>query len=59
MSIKVRENQKGQQRMHNPGTRVALGTRRKERTIQGHWQHWAQDVKNGQSRDTGSIGHKM
>ena len=30
-----------------------------EWTIKRHWQHWAHNrpIKNGQSRDTGNIGH--
>ena len=51
--------------MDNPETQATLGTRQRrdnqEWTIQRHRQHWALDregtIKNGQSRDTGNIGH--
>jgi hypothetical protein len=57
--------QKGPSRMDNPETQATLGTRHRrgnqEWTIQRHRQHWALDtegeIKNGQSRDTDSIGH--
>ena len=57
--------QKGQSRMDNPETQAKLGTRHRrgnqEWTIQRHRQHLALDtereIKNGQSRDTDSIGH--
>ena len=52
-------------RIDNPETQAKLGTRHRkgnqEWTIQRHRQHWAPDtegaIKNGQSRDTGNIGH--
>ena len=51
--------------MDNPETESILGTRHRrgnqEWTIQRHRQNWALDtegaIKNGQSRDTGKIGH--
>jgi hypothetical protein len=42
-------------RMDNPETQATLGTQDTGQTIQRHWQHWAH--KNGQSKDTGNIGH--
>ena len=52
--------------MDNPETQAKLGTGHRrgnqEWTIQRHRQHWALDtegaIKNGQSRDTGNIGHQ-
>ena len=52
-------------RIDNPETQATLGTRNRrdnqEWTIQRHRQHWVLDtegtIKNGQSRDTGNIGH--
>jgi hypothetical protein len=50
--------------MDNPETQATLGSRQirgnQEWTIQRHRQHWVLDteeeIKNGQSRDTGKIG---
>jgi hypothetical protein len=57
--------EKRQSRMDNPETYATLFTRHRRGnqkwTIQRHRQHWALDtegeLKNGQSRDTDSIGH--
>jgi uncharacterized protein (DUF2141 family) len=59
------QTQKGQSNVDNSETQATLGTRHRrgnqELTVQRHRQHWALDtqgvIKNGQSRDTGSIGH--
>jgi hypothetical protein len=58
-------HRRGNQEMDNPKTWATLGTRHRrgneEWTIQKHRQHCALDTegkpKNGQSRDTDSIGH--
>ena len=44
--------------MNNPEKQATLGTRHKTKTIQRNRQHWAQDTKQRQSRETGNIGHK-
>ena len=59
------QTQKGQSNVDNSETQATLGTRHRrgnqELTVQRHRQHWALDtqgvIKNGQSRDTGNIGH--
>jgi hypothetical protein len=45
--------------MNNPEKQVILDTRHKTKTIQRNRQHWTQDTKQRQSRETGNIGHKI
>jgi hypothetical protein len=42
-----------------PEKQATMGTRYKTKTIQRNRQHWAQDTKQRQSRETGNIGHKI